>query len=141
MSGIENSPYQKDDKLFVRFVKSEKTMKAQAARNRSGKRPPASPDVGANAAASGKKSVQAAKARHAAAKPQTGRATPVEAPPRRVAHHRRESVKREKVVRDTFTMPREDYEQLAVLKQRCLDAGFAVKKKRARACRAASAGV
>jgi hypothetical protein len=63
-----------------------------------------------------------------AAKPQTGRATPVEAPPRRVAHHRRESVKREKVVRDTFTMPREDYEQLAVLKQRCFDAGFAVKK-------------
>ncbi|MBB2926981.1 hypothetical protein [Paraburkholderia silvatlantica] len=31
-------------------------------------------------------------------------------------------------MRDTFTMPREDYQQLAVLKQRCLDAGLAVKK-------------
>ncbi|MFP6557075.1 MULTISPECIES: hypothetical protein [Paraburkholderia] len=31
-------------------------------------------------------------------------------------------------MRDTFTMPREDYEQLAVLKQRCLDAGRPVKK-------------
>ncbi|MFC4705107.1 hypothetical protein [Paraburkholderia caffeinitolerans] len=31
-------------------------------------------------------------------------------------------------MRDIFTMPRADYEQLAVLKQRCLDAGVAVKK-------------
>ena len=31
-------------------------------------------------------------------------------------------------MRDTFTMPREDYEQLTILKQRCLDAGVAVKK-------------
>jgi hypothetical protein len=41
---------------------------------------------------------------------------------------RKEQVKREKVVRDTFTMPRADYEKIAVLKQRCLDAGVAVKK-------------
>ncbi|WP_243468927.1 hypothetical protein [Paraburkholderia sp. PGU19] len=31
-------------------------------------------------------------------------------------------------MRDTFTMPRADYEKIAVLKQRCLDAGVAVKK-------------
>jgi hypothetical protein len=46
----------------------------------------------------------------------------------RVVRDRKEEVKREKVVRDTFTMPRADYEKIAVLKQRCLDAGVAVKK-------------
>jgi hypothetical protein len=40
----------------------------------------------------------------------------------------KERAKKEKVVRDTFTMPRADYEKIAVLKQRCLDAGVAVKK-------------
>ena len=44
------------------------------------------------------------------------------------APHGRERVKKEKVVRDTFTMPRADYEKIAVLKQRCLDVGVAVKK-------------
>ncbi|RQR29572.1 hypothetical protein DIE23_21720 [Burkholderia sp. Bp9143] len=34
----------------------------------------------------------------------------------------------EKVVRDTFTMPRSDYEKITVLIQRCLDAGVSVKK-------------
>lgn len=53
---------------------------------------------------------------------------PVEEPPPRVSRHGREHVKREKVVRDTFTMPRADYEKIAALKQRCLDAGVAVKK-------------
>jgi hypothetical protein len=36
--------------------------------------------------------------------------------------------KKEKVVRDSFTMPKSDYEKLAKLKQKCLDAGVAVKK-------------
>jgi hypothetical protein len=36
--------------------------------------------------------------------------------------------KKEKVVRDSFTMPKSDYEKIAVLKQTCLDAGVAVKK-------------
>ena len=40
----------------------------------------------------------------------------------------KERAKKEKVVRDTFTMPRADYEKIAVLKQRCLDAGVVVKK-------------
>jgi hypothetical protein len=38
------------------------------------------------------------------------------------------SAKKEKVVRDSFTMPKADYEKLAVLKKKCLDAGVAVKK-------------
>jgi hypothetical protein len=36
--------------------------------------------------------------------------------------------KKEKVVRDSFTMPKGDYEKLATLKKKCLDAGVAVKK-------------
>ncbi|MEM5316715.1 hypothetical protein [Paraburkholderia sp. JHI869] len=103
-------------------------MKPQATRKRNGKRAHAAPEEGANEAAVGQEAVQTAKARRVAAKPQARKATPVEALPSRADRHRREHVKPEKVVRDTFTMPREDYEQLAVLKQRCLDAGLAVKK-------------
>jgi hypothetical protein len=36
--------------------------------------------------------------------------------------------KKEKVVRDSFTMPKADYERIAILKQRCLEAGVPVKK-------------
>ena len=37
-------------------------------------------------------------------------------------------VKKEKVVRDSFTMPKSDYEKIAALKQKCLDAGVSAKK-------------
>lgn len=40
----------------------------------------------------------------------------------------KEHVKKEKVVRDTFTMPRSDYEKIATLTQRCLNAGVLVNK-------------
>lgn len=36
--------------------------------------------------------------------------------------------KKEKVVRDSFTMPKADYERIALLKRKCLEAGVAVKK-------------
>ncbi|WP_128597937.1 hypothetical protein [Paraburkholderia kirstenboschensis] len=36
--------------------------------------------------------------------------------------------KKEKVVRNSFTMPKSDYEKIAALKQKCLDAGVSVKK-------------
>ncbi|MEX3843391.1 hypothetical protein [Paraburkholderia sp. BR10882] len=87
-----------------------------------------SSDDGANNGVAGGESVQTAQPQHVAAKPQAAEAMPVEAHSARAVRHRRDHVKQEKVVRDTFTMPREDYEQLAVLKQRCLDAGLAVKK-------------
>ncbi|BFG80091.1 hypothetical protein PTKU46_81250 [Paraburkholderia terrae] len=103
-------------------------MKPQATRNGSGKRPHVHTTAGAHKAAAAKEPVNAAKARRAATKAKTRKAPPVEEPPSRLARHRREHVKREKVVRDTFTMPRADYEKIAVLKQRCLDAGVAVKK-------------
>ncbi|CDY77067.1 FIG00458480: hypothetical protein [Caballeronia glathei] len=37
-------------------------------------------------------------------------------------------VKKEKVVRDSFTMPKSDYEKIAALKKRCLAAGVTAKK-------------
>ena len=36
--------------------------------------------------------------------------------------------KKEKVVRDSFTMPKSDYAKIATLKQKCLDEGVHVKK-------------
>lgn len=103
-------------------------MKLHATRNRSDKRAHASSNDGATDATAGGKSVQPSKTRHVAAKPQTRKAKLAEAAPARAERHHKDHVKPEKVVRDTFTMPRGDYEQLAVLKQRCLDAGVAVKK-------------
>lgn len=41
---------------------------------------------------------------------------------------KKDSPKKEKVVRDSFTMPRADYEKIATLKKKCLDAGVQVKK-------------
>jgi hypothetical protein len=45
-----------------------------------------------------------------------------------VAGEEAKRVKKEKVVRDSFTMPKSDYKKIAVLKQKCLDAGISVKK-------------
>lgn len=36
--------------------------------------------------------------------------------------------KKDKVVRDSFTMPKADYDRIASLKQKCLEAGVSVKK-------------
>jgi hypothetical protein len=36
--------------------------------------------------------------------------------------------KKEKVVRDSFTMPKSDYDKIAALKQKCLAAGVNIKK-------------
>ena len=62
--------------------------------------------------------------------PRVKAAKPVEAKPASVttAEQKSKRVKKEKVVRDSFTMPKSDYEKLAALKQKCLDSGVAVKK-------------
>ncbi len=36
--------------------------------------------------------------------------------------------KKEKVIRDSFTMPKADHERIAALKRKCLEAGISVKK-------------
>jgi hypothetical protein len=44
------------------------------------------------------------------------------------AEEKAKRVKKEKVVRDSFTMPKSDYAKIAILKQKCIDAGVSVKK-------------
>ncbi|MGF6758899.1 hypothetical protein P3T16_006327 [Paraburkholderia sp. GAS42] len=58
--------------------------------------------------------------RKRAVAPEVAVSPPAETKPKRA--------KKEKVVRDSFTMPTSDYEKIAALKQKCLDAGVAVKK-------------
>nr|WP_144154692.1 hypothetical protein [Paraburkholderia sp. BCC1885] len=41
---------------------------------------------------------------------------------------KKDAAKKDKVVRDSFTMPKSDYDKIAALKQKCLDAGVSVKK-------------
>ena len=55
-------------------------------------------------------------------------ATPDAAPAPVAKEGKTKRVKKEKVVRDSFTMPRSDYEKIAALKQKCLDAGVSTKK-------------
>ncbi|AXF14136.1 hypothetical protein [Paraburkholderia caledonica] len=62
----------------------------------------------------------APKAKRAAASKQEDVKAQAEEKPRRA--------RKEKVVRDSFTMPKSDYEKIAALKQKCLDAGISVKK-------------
>jgi hypothetical protein len=89
--------------------------------------------------ASGKviKAVKAAKAKPAA-EPKASRrksAGKAEAAPKAAAVAKEKAApkakpapKKEKVVRDSFTMPKSDYAKIAALKQKCLDAGMSVKK-------------
>jgi hypothetical protein len=44
------------------------------------------------------------------------------------AEEKSKRVKKEKVVRDSFTMPKSDYAKIAALKEKCLEAGVSVKK-------------
>lgn len=51
-------------------------------------------------------------------------ATPTSAP----AQAKVKQAKKEKVVRDSFTMPKSDYEKITALKNKCLEAGVSIKK-------------
>lgn len=56
--------------------------------------------------------------------PATAEATPVKA----AVEVKAKRIKKEKVVRDSFTMPKSDYDKIAALKQKCLAAGVSVKR-------------
>jgi hypothetical protein len=58
-----------------------------------------------------------------ASRSKTNLATPSNAPAENTKRP-----KKEKVIRDSFTMPKSDYEQLSALKQKCLENGVTVKK-------------
>lgn len=54
---------------------------------------------------------------------------PVEvAPVKAVAEPKLKRAKKEKVVRDSFTMPKSDYDKIAAVKEKCLAAGVSAKK-------------
>jgi phage-related minor tail protein len=63
------------------------------------------------------------------AAPAKKEAAPVsEATTQKPKRAKKEVEKKEKVVRDSFTMPKSDYAKIATLKQKCLNAGVSVKK-------------
>ncbi|MBP0589965.1 hypothetical protein J8I87_09570 [Paraburkholderia sp. LEh10] len=95
--------------------------------------PAASPPEAANAApkttkAKAVKTTKAARPAQAAKGPKEAKATKVKAAPAAEEKKPRAKKEKEKVVRDSFTMPKSDYAKIAELKQRCLDAGVSVKK-------------
>ncbi len=79
-------------------------------------------------AGAGKTPESAAGGQSATAKAGKRRARRIEVAPADGASPGKERVKKQKVVRDTFTMPRSDYDKIKVLLRRCLDAGVEVKK-------------
>ncbi|USX06491.1 hypothetical protein NHH62_08180 [Paraburkholderia fungorum] len=87
----------------------------------------AAPVVKKTAKAKSPAAVEAPAAGRKAAKPKrsaTAEAAPASTPEARKA----KPPKKEKVVRDSFTMPKSDYDRIASLKQKCLEAGVSVKK-------------
>lgn len=81
------------------------------------------PEAAAAAAAADVQPATPAKA------PKQKRASAVDATPASVAKEGKpKRTKKEKVVRDSFTMPRSDYEKIVALKLKCLDAGVSTKK-------------
>jgi hypothetical protein len=110
-------------------------MKQRVTRKKGAQAPNLSERASANGATAGKDvdRPKSAVARPVLAKAQAQKAriARVDVASAGVAAQGKERVKKQKVqkvVRDSFTMPRSDYEKIAVLKQRCLDAGVSVKK-------------
>ncbi|CAH2924479.1 MAG: FIG00458480: hypothetical protein [uncultured Paraburkholderia sp.] len=86
------------------------------------------PQLTAPNADSPKEKVATNKALKAAAGTKAARVK-VEAEPVKAAESTKSRrARKEKVVRDSFTMPKSDYEKIAALKQKCLAAGVSVKK-------------
>ncbi|WP_322034632.1 hypothetical protein [Burkholderia sp. BCC1970] len=74
-----------------------------------------------------KKPAKAAKATKETKTPKAAKA-PAQATVAPTADTKEKRTKKAKVVRDSFTMPKQDYDKIQALKQKCLEAGVAVKK-------------
>jgi len=112
----------KPTKKAFHFPKSEATEATADAQSEAAK-----PAAAAEAAVKSKRKKAVTKA---AAKPANGASeapapAPAAAPAEKVKAKR---VKKDKVVRDSFTMPKTDYQRIALLKRKCLEAGVAVRK-------------
>ncbi|CAN7544741.1 hypothetical protein LJR230_003751 [Trinickia sp. LjRoot230] len=88
----------------------------------------ASMPIGAGVAAAVETASAKATRKAAPVKSATTAATAAPATPTASVSDKAKRQKKEKVVRDSFTMPKREYETIAKLKQKCLDAGIAVKK-------------
>lgn len=74
------------------------------------------------------KAVEAATEAQAKAAKTPAKSKTKAAPAESVPQEKNKRAKKEKVVRDSFTMPKSDYEKIAALKQKCLANGVHVKK-------------
>jgi hypothetical protein len=108
-------------------VPAKRTTAAKAAKVANAAARAASAPKATGAAKTGKvsKTTKAASVGKPRAKPHPPAKTQ---PPGAAAEQKTKRAKKEKVVRDSFTMPKSDYDKIAALKQKCLDAGVAVKK-------------
>lgn len=105
------APESDDDKTVTPPVKTKPAAKKPATKKSAAKK------SAAKKPASTKK---VAKAKRPAAAETAPVSAPVQAKAKRA--------KKDKVVRDSFTMPKSDYDKIAALKKKCLDAGVSVKK-------------
>jgi hypothetical protein len=86
-------------------------------------------EVAASAAPPAAAPTEAAAETAAEAAPEAPAAESAKKPARSAAGKGKDKrAKKEKVVRDSFTMPKADYDRIASLKQKCLEAGVSVKK-------------
>jgi len=109
-----NTPVIKEPtKKTFHFPKSAEKPEAEAAKR------PAKPRKAEAAAKASTKPAESRKTKKAEAAP---------APAAAAAEEKARRPKKEKVVRDSFTMPKSDYEMIAELKKRCIAAGVPVKK-------------
>jgi hypothetical protein len=91
------------------------------------------PKAADNAAAASKKAVESTPAVKAPKKSATVKksqpsVTVKTKPAKANTEVKAKRVKKDKVVRDSFTMPKSDYEKIAALKLKCQEAGVSVKK-------------
>jgi len=100
-------------------VAAEKPVEAAPARTTKKPAPKAAKKSAMKAEAAATKASRPKRAAAAVAE-----ATPADAAP----EEKSKRAKKEKVVRDSFTMPKSDYAKIAHLKEACLEAGISVKK-------------
>jgi len=107
-------------------VKAKAAAKPKASRSKSTSKVDAAPK--ADAEGKGKAAPKEKAAAKPKAAPKEKAASASVAATEKPRREKKEPVKKEKVVRDSFTMPKSDYAKIAALKQKCLDAGVSVKK-------------
>ena len=115
----------KHTKKAFHFPKSAATAEEQNEAAKPAAQAEATAEAEAAVKSKRKKAVPKAAAKPASAAAEAPAPAPAAAPAEKVKAKR---VKKDKVVRDSFTMPKTDYQRIALLKRKCLEAGVAVRK-------------